>query len=32
VKDPTASANPRQLTQAEFEKLTLAAIRGDLAG
>jgi alcohol dehydrogenase class IV len=32
VKDPTASANPRQLTQAEFEQLTLAAIRGDLGG
>jgi alcohol dehydrogenase class IV len=30
VKDPTAGANPRQLTQAEFEQLTLAAIRGDL--
>jgi alcohol dehydrogenase class IV len=30
VKDPTAGANPRQLTAAEFEKLTLAAIRGDL--
>lgn len=32
VKDPTASANPRSLTEAEFEKLTLAAIRGDLGG
>jgi alcohol dehydrogenase class IV len=30
VKDPTASANPRQLTEAEFEQLTLAALRGDL--
>ncbi|QPF86792.1 iron-containing alcohol dehydrogenase [Bradyrhizobium genosp. L] len=30
VKDPTAGANPRQLTEAEFETLTLAAIRGDL--
>ncbi len=30
VKDPTAGANPRQLTEAEFEQLTLAAIRGDL--
>jgi alcohol dehydrogenase class IV len=30
VKDPTASANPRQLTEAEFEQLTLAAVRGDL--
>jgi alcohol dehydrogenase class IV len=32
VKDPTAAANPRQLTEAEFEQLTLAAIRGDLRG
>jgi alcohol dehydrogenase class IV len=32
VKDPTASSNPRQLSEAEFEKLTLAAIRGDLGG
>jgi alcohol dehydrogenase class IV len=30
VKDPTAAANPRRLTAAEFEQLTLAAIRGDL--
>jgi alcohol dehydrogenase class IV len=30
VKDPTARTNPRSLTEAEFEKLTLAAIRGDL--
>src|SRR5580698_671474 len=30
VKDPTASSNPRQLNEAEFEKLTLAAISGDL--
>jgi alcohol dehydrogenase class IV len=30
VKDPTAGGNPRQLTEAEFEQLTLAAIRGDL--
>jgi alcohol dehydrogenase class IV len=30
VRDPTAGANPRQLTEPEFEKLTLAAIRGDL--
>ena len=30
VKDPTAGANPRQLTEAEFKQLTLAAIRGDL--
>src|ERR1700736_5088915 len=30
VKDPTAGANPRQLTEAEFEQLTLGAIRGDL--
>lgn len=32
VKDPTASANPRSLTEAEFEQLTLAAIRGDIGG
>ena len=32
VKDPTARTNPRSLTEAEFEKLTLAAIRGDLGG
>jgi alcohol dehydrogenase class IV len=31
VKDPTAGSNPRQLSEAEFEKLTRAAIRGDLA-
>jgi alcohol dehydrogenase class IV len=31
VNDPTAGSNPRQLSEAEFEKLTLAAIRGDLA-
>ena len=30
VKDPTAGANPRPLSEAEFEQLTLAAIRGDL--
>lgn len=30
VKDPTAGTNPRSLTEAEFEQLTLAAIRGDL--
>lgn len=30
VKDPTAGANPRRLSEAEFEALTLAAIRGDL--
>src|SRR5258708_7416977 len=30
IKDPTASANPRQLNEAEFEQLTLAAIRGNL--
>jgi len=30
VKDPTAGANHRQLSEAEFEQLTLAAIRGDL--
>ena len=32
AKDPTAAANPRRLTEAEFEQLTLAAIRGDLGG
>lgn len=31
AKDPTAGSNPRHLSEAEFEKLTLAAIRGDLA-
>ncbi|WP_159007579.1 iron-containing alcohol dehydrogenase [Bradyrhizobium sp. S69] len=31
VKDPTAGSNPRHLSEAEFEKLTLAAIRGDLS-
>ncbi|QOZ24289.1 iron-containing alcohol dehydrogenase [Bradyrhizobium sp. CCBAU 51753] len=30
VKDPTAGANPRPLTEPEFKQLTLAAIRGDL--
>jgi alcohol dehydrogenase class IV len=30
VRDPTAAGNPRPLSAAEFEKLTLAAIRGDL--
>jgi alcohol dehydrogenase class IV len=30
VNDPTASSNPRRLSQAEFEQLTLAAVRGDL--
>jgi len=32
VKDPTASGNPRPLSVAEFEKLTRAAISGDLGG
>jgi alcohol dehydrogenase class IV len=32
VKDPTAGSNPRPLDVAEFEALTLAAIRGDLGG
>ncbi|HXT06657.1 MAG TPA: iron-containing alcohol dehydrogenase [Roseiarcus sp.] len=32
VNDPTAGANPRRLSEAEFEALTLAAIRGDLGG
>ena len=30
VKDPTAGSNPRKLSKADFEALTLAAIRGDL--
>jgi alcohol dehydrogenase class IV len=30
VGDPTAGSNPRPLSQADFERLTLAAIRGDL--
>jgi alcohol dehydrogenase class IV len=30
LKDPTAGSNPRQLSEADFERLTLAAIRGDL--
>jgi alcohol dehydrogenase class IV len=30
VRDPTAGANPRRLTEAQFEKLTLTAICGDL--
>jgi alcohol dehydrogenase class IV len=32
VKDPTAGSNPRPLTEADFEQVTLAAIRGDLRG
>jgi alcohol dehydrogenase class IV len=32
VRDPTAGSNPRPLDEAEFEALTLAAIRGDLGG
>ncbi len=32
VKDPTAGSNPRALSEAEFEQLTLAAIRGQLGG
>ena len=32
VKDPTAGANPRKLSEQDFEALTLAAIRGDLGG
>ena len=32
VKDPTAGSNPRPLGEADFERLTLAAIRGDLRG
>jgi alcohol dehydrogenase class IV len=30
VKDPTAGSNPIPLTEADFERVTLAAIRGDL--
>jgi alcohol dehydrogenase class IV len=30
VKDPTAGSNPRPLSEADFERVTLAAIRGDL--
>jgi len=30
VKDPTASANRRRLTESEFVQLVLAAVRGDL--
>jgi alcohol dehydrogenase class IV len=30
VQDPTAATNPRPLSAAEFEQVTLAAIRGDL--
>ncbi len=30
VRDPTAGANPRHLSETEFEQLTLAAIRGEL--
>jgi len=32
IKDPTASGNPRRLDIDGFERLTLAAIRGDLGG
>ena len=32
ARDPTAALNPRRLSTAEFEALTLAAIRGDLSG
>jgi alcohol dehydrogenase class IV len=32
VKDPTAPSNPRPLSEDDFERLTLAAIRGDLRG
>jgi alcohol dehydrogenase class IV len=32
VKDPTAGSNPRALSEAEFERVILAAIRGDLGG
>jgi len=30
VRDPIAAANPRQLSEAEFDQLTLAAVRGEL--
>jgi len=30
ANDPTAGSNPRRLSEAEFEQLALAAIRGDL--
>src|SRR5246127_2048325 len=30
VKDPTAGSNPRPLSEADFERVTLAPIRGDL--
>jgi alcohol dehydrogenase class IV len=32
VKDPTAASNPRGLSEAEFEQVILAAIRGDVGG
>jgi alcohol dehydrogenase class IV len=32
ARDPTAASNPRALGEAEFEALTLAAIRGDVGG
>jgi alcohol dehydrogenase class IV len=32
VRDPTAGSNPRALSEADFERLILAAIRGDLGG
>lgn len=32
ARDPTAASNPHRLSVAEFEALTLAAIRGDLGG
>jgi alcohol dehydrogenase class IV len=32
LKDPTAGSNPRSLSLADFEALTLAAIRGNLGG
>ena len=30
VKDPTAGSNPRRLSAADFERVILAAIRGDI--
>jgi alcohol dehydrogenase class IV len=32
VRDPTAGSNPRRLSAADFERVILAAIRGDVGG
>jgi alcohol dehydrogenase class IV len=32
VRDPTAGSNPQALNEADFERLILASIRGDLGG